>query len=133
MSPQWIAALLLLAHLQVGHAAYYNPQIFEQVVAVRLAGWTAGDLTEDDLRGVIGYVAVPDCDEIGRRVWLFHESEGWRGPYLVADCACQINGDKQRMVRRGIVAEVDFQTAKRWGVLGYGPQQINVAIMRLND
>ena len=129
MSPQWIAALLLLANLQIGHAAYYNPQIFEQVVAVRLAGWTAGSLTEDDLRGVIGYVAVPDCNEIGRRVWLFHESEGWRGPYLVADCANHIENHHVRMRKRGIICEVDFQTAKRWGILGMGPQHIDVAMV----
>jgi len=66
-------------------------------------------------------------------VWLYHESEGLRGPYLVSDCCCEVAGHCDQMRKRGIVVEVDFNTASRWGVLRYGPQQINVAIMRLND
>jgi len=33
------------------------------------------------------------------------------------------------MKEKGIICEVDFQTAKRWGVLGMGPQYINVAMV----
>ncbi len=66
-------------------------------------------------------------------MWLYHESEGLRGPYLVADCCCEIAGDCDRMHRRNIVVEVDFNTAKRWDVLRMGPQYIDVTIVRLDD
>jgi len=53
--------LVLLAaySIQYGHAAHYAPGRMEEVVAVRLAGWTAGNLSEEDLVGVIGFVAIP--------------------------------------------------------------------------
>lgn len=37
------------------------------------------------------------------------------------------------MKKRGIVVEVDFNTAKRWGVVGLGPEYINVGVMRIGD
>ena len=66
-------------------------------------------------------------------MWLYHESEGLRGPYLVSDCCNEIDGHCDRMHKRGIVVEVDWNTAQRWGVLRLGPQYIPVAIVRLDD
>lgn len=66
-------------------------------------------------------------------MWLFHESEGFRGPYLVADCANRIERHDLAMKRKRIIAEVDYNTAKRWGVLLYGPQSINIAMITVNN
>jgi len=115
---------------ETGHAAYYAKGRMMEVVRVRQAGWTAGDLPVE-LPPCIGFVAT--CGEIGSQVWLYHASEGLRGPYLVADCCNQMEGHCARMHKRGIVAEVDWNTARRWQVLRVGPQYIHVAIVRLDD
>jgi len=98
----FLLSLFLLFNLQFGHAAYYADGAMEQVVRIRQAGWT---------------------------VWLYHASEGWAGPYLVADCCNRIAGDCKRMRRRGIIVEVGHNTARRWGVLGLGPQHIDVGMV----
>lgn len=129
MSPQWIAALLLLAYLQVGHAAYYAPNVMEQVVAVRQAGWTAGDLPAEVPPGVTCFVATPDCSEIGDVVSVWHHVGGWERCW-VTDCCCRIAGDCHRMEQRHILIEWDYHTAARRGVLGYGPDSVIVAVAR---
>jgi len=101
-----LVALALMFHIETGHVAYYADGVMEQVVAVRQAGWTAGDLPVE-LPPVIGFVARPHCDEIGRIVWLLWDDGDLEGPFLVSDCADVISGDLKRMLKRGIVAEVD--------------------------
>ena len=124
----FLIAFLSLFHLEQGQAAYYNRGVFEQVVAIRQAGWTANPLPEE-LPPVIGFVARRDCSEIGQLVWIYHKSEGVQGPYLVADCANQIEEHDKAMKKRGIIVEVDFNTATRWGVVGFGPEYIDVVII----
>lgn len=125
-------ALHLGLQIESGQAAYYAPQVMERVVVVRQAGWTAGPLPEE-LPPVIGFVATPYCHEIGDRVWLWHGSEGWAGPYLVSDCCDEVKGHCDAMHHKGIVAEVGYNTAKRWGVWGLGPEHINVIVARADD
>lgn len=115
--------------VEAGSAAYYADGVMERVVAVRQAGWTAGPLPAE-LPPVIGFVARPFCNEIGDRVWLWHGSEGWRGPYLVSDCCNELEGHCRVMLRKGIIVEVDHNTAARWGVLGHGPESIHVVLIR---
>ncbi len=124
----FLIAFLSLFHLEQGQAAYYNPGVFKQVVAIRQAGWTANPLPEK-LPPVIGFVARQDCSEIGQLVWMCHESEGCKGPYLVADCANRIEGHDKVMKRQGIIVEADYNTAARWQVLGYGPESIDVIVI----
>ena len=123
-----LIAFLSLFHIEQGQAAYYSPGVFEQVVAIRQAGWTANPLPRE-LPPVIGFTARRDCSEIGRLAWLCHQSEGCKGPYLVADCANRIERHDKVMERKNIVVEVGFNTATRWGVVGLGPQDINVAVI----
>ncbi|MGD8501401.1 MAG: hypothetical protein PVJ86_12185 [Phycisphaerales bacterium] len=125
-----LLALALMFRFEMGHVAYYAEDVMERVVAVRQAGWTAGDLPVE-LPPVIGFVARPHCNEIGDMVWLYHESEGLKGPYLVADCCNELEGHCQAMQRKGIVVEVDHNTARRWGVLGLGPKCNYVAVIGL--
>jgi hypothetical protein len=125
----FIVSLLLLFQIKMGHAAYYAEHRMEEVVHVRQAGLTAQSLPTAIPDGIVGFVALPDCRKIGSIVWLWHESEGLSGPYLVADCANQIEGHNERMMQRDIIVEVDHNTATRWGVLGLGPEDIQIAII----
>lgn len=126
----FLIAFLSLFHFEQGQAAYYNSGVFEQVVAIRQTGWTANPLPEE-LPPVIGFVARRGCSEIGQLLWIYHESEGVQGPYLVADYANQIEGHDKVMRRKGIIVEVDFNTATRWGVIGLSPEYIDVAIIKI--
>lgn len=123
-----LVAFLSLFNVEQGQAAYYNPGRFEQVVAVRQAGWTANPLPEE-LPPVIGFVARQDCSEIGQLLWICHESEGCQGPYLTADCANRIENHHKVMKRKNIVVETDYAAAARWGVVGFGPQDIDVIVI----
>ena len=123
----FVVALLL--SVQCGHAAYYNEGIMEWVVAVRQAnqGWEHS--LPQDLPPVVGFVAVPECERIGKLVAIWHQPDGWCGPYLVADCANRLEGHDEQMRRKGIVVEVDYNTATRWGVIGFGPEYIDVVVI----
>lgn len=57
-----IVLLSLIASLglryETGHAAYYSRGVMADVVRIRQAGWTAGDLPIE-LPPVVGFVATP--------------------------------------------------------------------------
>jgi len=127
-----LIALALHFQVEMGHIAYYSQGVMESVVAVRQAGWTAGPLPAD-LPPVVGFVARPRCDEIGRLVWLLWDDGDLEGPFLVADCANQVEGHYTRMVRRGIVAEVDWNTVTRRGIRGLGPECNFAAVIGLRE
>lgn len=123
-----LAAFLSLFSVEHGQAAYYSPGVFKQVVAIRQAGWTAGPLPQN-LPPVIGFIARPNCSEIGQLAWLYWENGDFEGPFLVADCCNTISGDCKRMKRRRIIAEVDYNTAKRRSILDYGPEHNRVILI----
>jgi hypothetical protein len=129
MSYKFIAALILLARLQVGHAAYYAPDVMENVIAVRQAGRVASPLPAEAPERVTCFVATDDCAEVGEVISVWHPVGGWERCW-VTDCCCVIAGDCDRMRKRHILVEVDYRTAARWGVLGHGPDSIVVAIAR---
>jgi hypothetical protein len=129
MSYHWIATLFLLANLRIGHAAYYAQGVMADVIAVRQAGWAVGELPVEAPPGVTCFVATDDCTEIGDVVSVWHHSVGWQRCW-VTDCCCAIAGDCDRMRKRHILVEVDYRTARRWGVLKYGPTSIIVAVAR---
>jgi len=124
---EWFLALVFsYISITYGHAAYYADGVMEGVVYVRQHSDTWATLPVG-IPPVIGFVAVDDCTEIGTLVWLWHEEE-LAGPYWVADCRAA--SDIALAGRKGIIVEVDYNTAKRWGTIGYGPSFINVAVIR---
>jgi hypothetical protein len=133
-----VLALLLWLHqpglwMEAGQAAYYNEGVMEQVVEIRQAGWAAGALPDPLPADVVGFAARLDCSEIGDWLWICGPV-GCQGPFIVADCANRVNGDAQRMERKGIIVEVDYYTAQAWDVLGRGPDGIEVVVIgRSND
>lgn len=128
MVKTFLLAFLALIQLEYGQAAYYNPGVFKQVVAIRQAGWTANPLPKK-LPKIIGFVARQNCNEIGQHLYICHHSEGCKGPYLIADCANKIEGHDKAMQRKNIIAEVDYNTAIRWKVTKLGPNSINVVVI----
>jgi len=73
------------------------------------------------LDGYLGGVALPTCADIGADIWIKPQwtptwRGKWEGPYLVVDCARR--GDIYGVVvHRGEVVEVDWPTARRWGMV----------------
>ena len=108
-----------------GIASQYAPGVMEGVVAVRQSGATVADLPHD-LPDVDGFVAVKDCDDIGEVIWLRPAGADEWESFLVADCANPADGADLWMERNGILVEVDYNTAVRWGTVGKG---INVEML----
>lgn len=69
----------------------------------------------EDRQGVDGYIAALSCRDIGQ-VWTVH----WQGRtarLMVYDCA----GDARTrawMQRGNVLGEVDYYTARDWGIVG---------------
>ena len=130
-----LATLLLALGLSIaveyGHAVYYAEGVMEEVVYVRQHTDKVWATLPKEVPPVIGFVALNDCNEIGDLVWLWHESPPeLAGPYWVVDCRAP--QDVAEADRKGIVVEVDYNTATRWGIVGFGPQYINAAVIRSN-
>lgn len=130
-----IAMTMVLAgspSVQTGHAAHYGEGVMENVVAIRQAnqGWEYSLPVYNP--GIVGYVAIEDCDRVGQRVAVWHETEGLKGPYLIADCANRLEGHDRDMRRRGIIIEVDYNTAMRWGTVGLSPEDVWAVVIEWN-
>jgi len=111
-------AVLVLAVLVSGVASQYAPGKMEAVIAYRQTHPTAY-APPNPLPAVDGFIAVLDCSDLGK-TWYFRY-DGVVESFLVVDCA----GDaatREWMTRNGIIAEVDGETARRWGVVGVGAQ-----------
>lgn len=67
-----------------------------------------------------GYIAVRDCEFIGMNIWLRPLGQVEWERFVVADCSMPpgTDGAYEWMTRHRIVGEVDYNTAKRWGVIG---------------
>lgn len=109
-NPPWIGGSDL--PLQ-GEVTYYAPGLMEWVYEYRLR---LHQVPVCDPPQCVGYVALPRPGDLGRKVWLQPVGLPAEGPFLVVDYASQ--KDFERLRDRGWVAEVDYQTAWRWGMLG---------------
>lgn len=109
--------------LNEGWSVHYDPQVMEQVVEVRQRGGVNVALPPFDPEAYEGYVARPDCNEVGQEVWLDF-GQGWVGPFLVADCA-RVE-DRPHIEARGIVVELGYPSAKRFGVARTGGLYVRV-------
>jgi len=70
-----------------------------------------------------GYVARPDCNDIGEIVWLRRtdSNDDWE-KFLVVDCAGRdaYSDGVLWMTERNVLVELDYQTALRWDTIGRG-------------
>ena len=102
---------LILAAVMVGSVTYYAPNLMEATYEARLALGHVQPCAD-----CIGMVALLDREHVGQRVWLQRPGRAAEGPFLVVDCAAAQH--RAALRRRGLIAEVDFETAQRWGMTG---------------
>jgi hypothetical protein len=104
--------------LTVGNAVFYAPGVMEATAETR--GMYNYHINKYVLNGTdteyVGGVATELCSEIGTSVWLKRPRNNWEGPFLVVDCARR-NLIYPQIVAMGLVTEVDFNTALRWGMV----------------
>ncbi len=106
-----ILSLVTLAGSLTGEVTYYADGVMEAVYANRLK-WDHVEPCPD----CIGMVALLDRANVGRQVYIVRPGHPPEGPYLVVDCAAR--KDYARLRQRGLVAEVDYRTARRWRMAG---------------
>jgi hypothetical protein len=100
-----------------GKATYYGPGVMEWVWQYRL---NLGSVPQ--CPDCLGPVAMMRKGDIGRKVWLQYKGQV-SGPYMVVDCAGRT--DFPNLTKRGLVAEVPYRLAMRWGMKG----PVNVTVL----
>ena len=104
----------------IGLCTFYSPNLMETVYANRLAWGHVQPCPE-----CIGFAAMVEPEYLGQRVWIARPDERAEGPFLVVDVGKAEHREGQR--RRGLVCEVDFQTAQRWKMRG--PVRVRVSMI----
>ncbi len=108
--PPWHTATRLPAR---GEVTFYGRGVMETAYHLRLE---RAQVPYCDRPACVGYIATLRPGDLGRKVWLDVPGIGVEGPFLVVDYAAA--GDFERLRRRGLIAEVDNVTARRWGMRG---------------
>jgi hypothetical protein len=106
----WYVATPLPAR---GEVTFYGPDVMERVYHRRLE---LAQVPYCDKPACVGYVATLRPGDLGRKVWLAVPGRPVEGPFLVVDFAS--TKDFERLRRRGLIAEIDYQTAQRWSMAG---------------
>lgn len=70
-----------------------------------------------DLTGFAGGIATTSVGNMGHVAWLKRPGLPWEGPFLIVDVS-QRNHAYYHAVIVGTIAEVDFDTALEWGIVG---------------
>ena len=104
--PDYATQYLDMPKLFTGKALFYGPWAMQATANYRGLS----------LDGYIGGVALMTCGDLGESVWLRRPGFDWEGPYLVVDCARR-NDLYGLIVYWGDSVEVDWKTARRWGMV----------------
>lgn len=93
-----------------GKAMYYSKGLFEKVLASRVKS-EKFPICDN----CVGLIAMLRDGDRRRKVCINRKGQPTEGPFLVADVA----GDshKKQMIEKEWVADVDYETAIRWGVV----------------
>ena len=108
--PPWYMSTPLPAR---GEVTFYAYDVMERTYHRRLE---LAQVPYCDKPACVGYVAMLRTGDLGRKVWLMRPGYPAEGPFLVVDYAAV--QDFARLDQRGMVAEVDYETARRWGMTG---------------
>lgn len=101
------AVTILLGGLPIetGILSQYEQGVMPPVVAARQE-W---EQLPDDLTGIDGFIAVWDCDQIGRPGLLSINNGEWK-TVLVADCSGHVS-TTQWMIANNVIAEISGELA----------------------
>lgn len=94
-----------------GLAMYYAPQVMDRVELYR-ERMNQIEACEE----CIGRVALLRAGDLGRLVWIQVEDGIVEGPFQVLDVAARHHIPD--LLRRNWVVDVDYETARRWGMRG---------------
>ena len=85
------------------------------------------------LAGFVDGIVLMSPADLGASVWLRRPGHQWEGPFLSVDAARR--GDIWPIIySRGVIAEVGFQTAVRWGMVRQdGRNEWRFVTRRLED
>jgi len=103
---QAMAAATLLA---AGLATRYDPDVMQAVVANRIE-WGQLDPSPE----AVGFVALLDCEHIGKTVWL-ESPDGLLFRVQVADCAA--GQDRARLIQLGFAVDLSWELAQSLNVV----------------
>jgi len=102
--------------VQIGIASQYSQGMMQQAIVYRQRhNHVSRDLIQYD-----GFIAVLEANDIGREYWIRPTGARHWEKFLAVDCAGIADGGYAWMINNGIIAEVDYASAKRWGVVGRG-------------
>jgi hypothetical protein len=110
-----IITLIVAVACSMGTLSQYDQPSTDEVLHNRSVSGRTAYLLPDKHEDVTGYIAVYECERIGEVVTV-----SWSDrveTLMVFDCA----GDdetRQWMKRWNVIGEVDYYTARRWGMLG---------------
>lgn len=110
-----IITLIVAVACSMGTLSQYDRPSTDEVLHNRSVSGQTAHMLPDKRDGVTGYIAVYECERIGQVVtvsWSVHVET-----LMVFDCA----GDdetRQWMKQWNVIGEVDYYTARRWGMLG---------------
>lgn len=110
VDPPWYMAARLPVR---GEVTFYAPGVMESTYHTRLE---RAQVPYCDRPACVGYIATLRPGDLGRKVWLQVPGRAAEGPFLVVDYAAI--EDFERLRTRGLIAEVDNVTARRWGMRG---------------
>jgi len=128
---------LTFALLITGLTSRYSPGVMQATIAARIE---MGQLSAHSVAAHDGYVAVLDCNRIGDTLWIMvNDGRHWQtgelvdgGRWqrvLVTDCARRDGADGARswMADNGILTELDYYTAARYGFTHLGAVPVVVS------
>ena len=107
--PPWYVATPLPGR----EVTFYAPDLWSKSTT---GGLELAQVPYCDKPTCVGYIATLRPGDLGRKVWLARPGGPLEGPFLVVDYAS--TRDFERLRRRTLIAEVDNQTARRWGMSG---------------
>lgn len=111
-----IATLLLFGNYSTGWASHYAPHVMDYPIEYHQLQTPCPGCA----------IAVADCSMIGD-YWMIRPkgSPEWT-PVVIADCAGN-DGTPQWMAENGIIAELSYELADRFGAVGGG---VEIEVMR---
>lgn len=121
LCPGYIDCQLDTPIITHGIASQYDPGIMSRVARYRLARDQV-----DSLDGYDGFIAIRECDDIGKVFWIRPVTSVWRWErHLGVDCASKSDARWQDglsgytwMIRNNVLVEISFETAQRWRTIG---------------